>query len=338
MSALSAGRLRQAASAVARAGRRKTVPLYVAGLLAGLGMGVAAHYFVEPASSRLDTERFAPPIQAPGMAAASPLQSNSPLAAFSNEPLLDERGPDATVTADDDAADTQDGATSEDAETNSSTSEPAEANQEGDQPPASASAPMQQPTATAPAPTPTATTAAPTRAPPTATPVPPTATPVPPTPTPVPPTPTPAPQSNFYVPQVSGGAMSDLELRLFNGMNAERAAAGMAPLSADGNLVRVARTRSRQMVDQGYFAHVDPYGYTMYVELLNHFGIPYAWAGENLAVNNFPASRSPERALSRLMDSAPHRANMLSGNFSRVGIGVAIHPDGRKFYTMVFVG
>lgn len=133
--------------------------------------------------------------------------------------------------------------------------------------------------------------------------------------------------------------MTNLEQRLFNGINAERQAAGLAPYTYDSGLSIVARTRSQQMVDQGYFGHTDPYGYSMYVELLAYFGYTsYAWAGENLAMNNYSNSESPERALVSLMNSPSHRANILDTKFSRVGIGEVTHPDGRKFYTMIFLG
>lgn len=182
-------------------------------------------------------------------------------------------------------------------------------------------------------------TAEPTETPPapTSTPVPPTPTPVPPTPTPVPPTATPEPRQNFYVPSVPGGPMTGLEQRLFDGLNTQRAAGGLGTYAFDSTASRIARTRSQQMVDQGYFGHVDPHGYTMYVELLGHFGVSYARAGENLAVNNYGNHESPERAVTSLMNSPSHRANIMSGSFSRVGVGVATHPDGRKFYTIIFL-
>lgn len=179
-------------------------------------------------------------------------------------------------------------------------------------------------------PTATATASPPS---PTATSVPPTATPVPPTATPVP------PRENFYVPAVSSGPMTEAERRLLDGLNAQRSAQGMTGYSYDAGLSSIARTRSKQMVDQGYFAHTDPHGYSMYVELLAHFGYrSYAIAGENLAVNNYAHSESPERAVTSLMNSPSHRANILHGRFTRVGIGMAEHADGRKFYTMIFLG
>jgi uncharacterized protein YkwD len=143
---------------------------------------------------------------------------------------------------------------------------------------------------------------------------------------------------NFYMPDVRSGPMTDPESRLFRGINAERAAAGLPAFAFDAGLGKVARTRSQQMLDQDYFGHVDPFGYSMYVELLARFGYTYAWAGENLALNNYGLAESPERAVASLMKSPTHRANILAGDFFRVGIGEVTAPDGRHFYAMIFLG
>lgn len=151
----------------------------------------------------------------------------------------------------------------------------------------------------------------------------------------------PAPQAkpNFYVPSVSAGPATDMELRLFNRLNEERAAAGLAPFVLDAGLSQIARTRSQQLIDQNYFGHTDPYGYSMYVELLAHFGYTsYAWAGENLAMNNYKLSESPERATIALMNSPTHRANILATDFFRIGIGEITDSSGRHYFTMIFLG
>ena len=143
---------------------------------------------------------------------------------------------------------------------------------------------------------------------------------------------------NFHLPNVSSGPATDLEQRLLSGINAERATAGLPAYALNAGLTKIARTRSQQLFDQDYFGHVDPFGYSMYVELLAHFGFRYAWAGENLALNNFALSESPERALVTLMKSPTHRANILANDFFKVGIGEVTAPDGRHFYAMIFIG
>jgi uncharacterized protein YkwD len=162
-----------------------------------------------------------------------------------------------------------------------------------------------------------------------------------PAPTPVPPPPTAAPpqptaRSQFYVPEAAGGPLTAPEKQLFDGMNAERANAGLPALAYDATLTRVGRTRVRQMIDQGYFAHVDPYGYTMYVELLRYFGAPFGAAGENLARNNQVASRAAAEALSGLMRSPGHRANMLGAHYRKAGVGHAIDGSGMHYFAIIF--
>jgi uncharacterized protein YkwD len=149
----------------------------------------------------------------------------------------------------------------------------------------------------------------------------------------------PAEKPNFYVPAVSSGPATAMELDLFSRINTERANAGLAPYVLDASLTKIARTRSQQMIDQNYFGHRDPYGYSMYVELLARFGYTsYAWAGENLAMNNWPADSAAAEAMNGLMNSPTHRANILAGDFFRVGIGEVTASDGRHFFTMIFLG
>lgn len=149
----------------------------------------------------------------------------------------------------------------------------------------------------------------------------------------------PAQASDFYLPSVGAvGGMSGLESQMFNAMNAERAAAGLPAYSYDASLSRLARIRGHQMIDQGYFGHRDPSGYTMYVELLSHFGIGYRYAGENLVSNGYAYDVSAGLAVEGLMSSPTHRANMLDGNFTRVGVGEVTSPSGSHYYTIIFVG
>jgi uncharacterized protein YkwD len=76
----------------------------------------------------------------------------------------------------------------------------------------------------------------------------------------------------------------------------------------------------------------------MYTELLAHFGYGYAWAGENLALNNYSLDQAAERAMTALMNSPTHRANILADDYFRIGIGEISTPDGRHFFTMIFLG
>ena len=206
--------------------------------------------------------------------------------------------------------------------------EPVVAEEPAVAPIAPAAAPVAQPVAQAPKPAP-AVQPAPAQPAPAAPPVP-VAEAAP---------PAPAGRANFYVPEVSGGGATALESNLLALINAERANAGLAPYRLEGGLTKIARTRSQQLIDQNYFAHRDPFGYSMYVELLAYFGYTsYAWAGENLAMNNWPAETAANEAMRGLMNSPTHRANILAGDFTRIGIGEVTVADGRHFFTMIFLG
>jgi uncharacterized protein YkwD len=120
-------------------------------------------------------------------------------------------------------------------------------------------------------------------------------------------------------------------------VNNERIAAGLAPLQLDGALVSVARERSNDMARQGYFSHTSPSGETAF-SLLDRYGIPYAWAGENLARNNYPDEESVAVAMRDWMASDGHRENMLNVHYTSIGVGSAVDATGMKYFTVIFTG
>ena len=129
---------------------------------------------------------------------------------------------------------------------------------------------------------------------------------------------------NFAVTAASPRA--DLEARMLELVNAERAKEGLKPLVADAELREVARAHSRDMLARGYFAHTTPEGTDM-VDRLRKAKLRYLAAGENLAL-----APSLARAHDGLMNSPGHRANILKPQFARVGIGVL---DGGRHGLMI---
>jgi len=128
-----------------------------------------------------------------------------------------------------------------------------------------------------------------------------------------------------------------LEAGVVAGINAQRAAAGLPLLQLDPELVTVARERSSDMAQEGYFAHVSPTGET-FSSLMQAQGVPCSWCGENIAYNNYPDDQTVAVVLSAWMASSGHRDNILRPTFSRVGVGVALGGSGVKYYTAVFAG
>lgn len=172
-------------------------------------------------------------------------------------------------------------------------------------------------------------------APPPPPPPPPTAVPptvVPPTATVVPPTPVPAPSS------LDTSPMDSYARRLFELTNARRAGAGLPPLRENGLLNGIARIRSAEMAQYNYFAHESPVTGHNAFSLMDVHGVPYAWAGENLAKNNYPNAETVEVAEQALWDSTGHRENSLGTHYTDIGIALVIDPGGMKYFTIIFTG
>lgn len=99
-------------------------------------------------------------------------------------------------------------------------------------------------------------------------------------------------------------------------VNAERAKAGLAPLTLDLELTKMAAAKAEDMRDNNYFSHESPV-YGSPFEMMNAFGIRYSYAGENIAAGQ----RTPEEVMEAWMNSPGHRANILNENYTHIGIG-----------------
>lgn len=127
------------------------------------------------------------------------------------------------------------------------------------------------------------------------------------------------------------------ELQTYSGINAIRQQNGLPPLVADPVLVEVARTRSRDMAARGYFSHEPPDGCN-YLCIMDSRAVPYAYAGENIAWNNWDWDKTAEVAVNMWGNSPPHLENILNCRYERFGTGVARAADGKIYYTMIFEG
>ncbi len=167
--------------------------------------------------------------------------------------------------------------------------------------------------------------------PPASQPVVPTATPVPqqqaPTPPPATPTPTSCPTAT----------MAGFALQLFNDINGQRTQNGVPALAADDCVTYVAQERSTDMATRNYFSHSSPEG-TGAFDMLTANGVLYGWAGENLARNNYPDDQTVDVAIRDLMASQGHRDNMLSTNYTAMGVAAVNDGTGMWYFTMVFIG
>ena len=113
-------------------------------------------------------------------------------------------------------------------------------------------------------------------------------------------------------------------------VNAERAKYGLSALTLDAALCGYARVKSQDMHDQGYFSHTSP-SYGSPFDMMRSFGVSYQYAGENIAMGY----SSPAAVVNAWMNSEGHRANILSANYTLIGVGYVA--DG-GYWTQWFIG
>ncbi len=89
------------------------------------------------------------------------------------------------------------------------------------------------------------------------------------------------PGQEIHIPRLK--SVKSVERQVIDLTNQERQKAGLAPFQLDWQLSRVARYKSRDMRDTGYFAHRSPQ-YGSPFDMMKNFNVQYSSAGENIAV------------------------------------------------------
>lgn len=130
--------------------------------------------------------------------------------------------------------------------------------------------------------------------------------------------------------------LSPNESWMLQSINQQRAAAGLQPAQISGPLTGLSRSRSADMAQRNYFSHTTPEGKNFLV-MLGDQHIKYQFAGEILARNNYPDAEAAKIALDSYLESAPHKAIMLDGRFTQVGVGYSKSADGMHYFTVIFV-
>lgn len=124
--------------------------------------------------------------------------------------------------------------------------------------------------------------------------------------------------------------VSEFELKVVELVNQHRIANGLEPLTLNVELSNVARTKSQDMKDNGYFSHTSP-TYGSPFDMLKQFGISYRTAGENIA----RGQRTPQAVVDGWMNSDGHRANILNPAFTQIGVGYVAEGN---YWTQLFIG
>ncbi len=157
--------------------------------------------------------------------------------------------------------------------------------------------------------------------------------PVPPyTPDPTPaPTPDPVPDPSPEPVPVEPSSLTGDEQLLLNLVNAERAKYGLPGLEVDLRLVRLARLKSQDMMDLGYFAHLSP-TYGRSGDMLRSAGIKFYLAAENIGMGG-----SVTRIFNAFMSSPGHRSKILDARYTYTGIGIVYRQGQGYRVTQLFL-
>ena len=110
-------------------------------------------------------------------------------------------------------------------------------------------------------------------------------------------------------------------------VNSERAKEGLAALQMDSSLNSAAQVRAKEIVTS--FSHTRPNGSNCFTAL-SEAGIKYNGSGENIAYGQ----KTPAEVVNAWMNSAGHRANIMSTKFTKIGVGC--HNSNGTYYWSQF--
>ena len=131
------------------------------------------------------------------------------------------------------------------------------------------------------------------------------------------------------IPEADAG-VNNFETEVVRLVNNIRKQNGLKELTHNWQLSRVARYKSQDMADKNYFSHTSP-TYGSPFQMIQSFGISYRTAGENIA----KGQRTPEAVVNAWMNSAGHKANILSSSYKEIGVG---YVKNGNIWTQMFIG
>lgn len=121
------------------------------------------------------------------------------------------------------------------------------------------------------------------------------------------------------------GPNYDYEGQVRGLINGVRANNGLSTLSANGSLASAAREHSQDMASNGYFSHYGLNGSGPDSRAKAN-GYSFSLIGENIYAGNMNLN-SPSAAVGAWMNSAEHKAIILNGSFTEIGVWYWCDPN-----------
>lgn len=104
--------------------------------------------------------------------------------------------------------------------------------------------------------------------------------------------------------------------KVINLMNEERTAIGRVRLKQDEKLMKAAQTRAKELAEKPELDHERPNGKN-YLSVLSEYSIKYYAVSENLVKEQ----KTPSSVMATCMDDPGKRANILTSEYTHVGVG-----------------
>lgn len=136
-------------------------------------------------------------------------------------------------------------------------------------------------------------------------------------------------QAETPAPTPTAEGISDIAQKVIELTNAERRKNGLPDYQADAPLTNVAQVKSDDMSQNNYFSHTSPTHGSPFDMIRDH-GVSYRSAGENIA----QGQRTPEQVVQAWMNSEGHRKNILSADFTHIGVG---YNANGHYWTQMFI-
>lgn len=142
-------------------------------------------------------------------------------------------------------------------------------------------------------------------------------------------------ESLLAIAKINTVTYSEFANRVLELVNIERANAGVAPLVLDEALCNAANMRAIEMDRTGEFSHTRPGGRECFT-VVDYCNIGYMMCGENIAAGQ----PTPEEVMNSWLGSAGHKANILSPEYTKIGLGYSTGGGGTygHYWAQEFAG
>ena len=136
-------------------------------------------------------------------------------------------------------------------------------------------------------------------------------------------------QPGSFAPSTGNNPISQLEVAVWQATNQQRQQYGLAPLQWNDRLSAVARDHSQDMLNRNYFSHTRPDGSGNFQIIERDFAGSWRNMGENIITSSGRPLNDinwmAQHLVTQWMNSPGHRENILTPNFTHLGVGFAMY-------------